>query len=603
VGDAALHGTGIGTAFHIATNVPVVAYQMLPYGGGSARVTAATLLLPTNVWDTNYVAANAYKAASLITTDRAYPTLEIVAQQDQADSESMGVRTGKEPARSGRISAYMTKPYSVGGTPSDLDASPGWAPRPTRALILRDLDEFSRASAGCAVFLDARADKSPLEVRTMKAVTLRSLPLRLSLVAALAACGNSNDKPAGEAPGNDGGDAGPVTVGSVRDAGDGGGSLDAAGEPADGGPPSSRPDAEACNPMSCASGCCSAGSCVPAAAQNNAACGNGGATCQSCLPGAPCQGGVCQAGPTSGPTPAAPPFCSYNGGGGMSAAGTRLYYVGGADGEGLSLSAASVFDVARNTWTTLPPLLSARIGPAVVSDGDNRIYAIGGYVDSAPPVDESNPAEVFDPSADAWAGLPATPALDSFGAAVVGRDGKVYVVAHASTLAYDPAAGAWTSLPSPSTPRAGGAAAVGSDGRIYVFGGTTEATSGSGLWVPSASSDVFDPSTGVWSPLPPLSVARDGAAAVALPGGQIYIIGGVDGSGTGIASVEIFDVSTQSRSAGPALNQARGYFAAGLGKDGRIYVAAGVTTSGAYEVTVCTAEAYTPGGTSWLLGP
>ncbi len=37
-----------------------------------------------------------------------------------ADSESMGVRTGKEPARSGRISAYMTKPYSVGGTPSDL---------------------------------------------------------------------------------------------------------------------------------------------------------------------------------------------------------------------------------------------------------------------------------------------------------------------------------------------------------------------------------------------------------------------------------------------------------------------------------------------------
>jgi hypothetical protein len=39
-----------------------------------------------------------------------------------ADSESMGVRTGKEPARSGRISAYMTKPYSVGGTPSDLRA-------------------------------------------------------------------------------------------------------------------------------------------------------------------------------------------------------------------------------------------------------------------------------------------------------------------------------------------------------------------------------------------------------------------------------------------------------------------------------------------------
>jgi hypothetical protein len=82
VGDAALHGTGIGTAFHITTDVPVVAYQMLPYGGGSARVTGATLLLPTNVWDTNYLAANAYAAASLITTDRAEPTLAIVAKQD-----------------------------------------------------------------------------------------------------------------------------------------------------------------------------------------------------------------------------------------------------------------------------------------------------------------------------------------------------------------------------------------------------------------------------------------------------------------------------------------------------------------------------------------
>ena len=58
--DAAFHGTGVGTSFHIKTNVPVVAYQILPYGGGRARVTSATLLLPTNVWDTNFVAANAH---------------------------------------------------------------------------------------------------------------------------------------------------------------------------------------------------------------------------------------------------------------------------------------------------------------------------------------------------------------------------------------------------------------------------------------------------------------------------------------------------------------------------------------------------------------
>jgi hypothetical protein len=62
--------------------VPVVAYQMLPYGGGSARVTGATLLLPTNVWDTNYVAANAYSEWALTADDRGEPTLAIIAQND-----------------------------------------------------------------------------------------------------------------------------------------------------------------------------------------------------------------------------------------------------------------------------------------------------------------------------------------------------------------------------------------------------------------------------------------------------------------------------------------------------------------------------------------
>ncbi len=66
-GDASLHGTGKATAFHIKTNVPVVAYSMLPYGGGSARVTGSTLLLPTNAWGDNYVAVNAYEKPTAFT--------------------------------------------------------------------------------------------------------------------------------------------------------------------------------------------------------------------------------------------------------------------------------------------------------------------------------------------------------------------------------------------------------------------------------------------------------------------------------------------------------------------------------------------------------
>ena len=77
--DGGISGTGIGDAFHITTDRPVVAYQILPYGGGSSAATSATLLLPTSVWDTNYVAINAYPASQIAP---AYPSLNVLAHED-----------------------------------------------------------------------------------------------------------------------------------------------------------------------------------------------------------------------------------------------------------------------------------------------------------------------------------------------------------------------------------------------------------------------------------------------------------------------------------------------------------------------------------------
>ncbi len=60
--EAQISGTGFGHAFHLTTDLPVVAYQMLPYGGGAAAATGASLLLPTSAWGDNYVAVSAYDA-------------------------------------------------------------------------------------------------------------------------------------------------------------------------------------------------------------------------------------------------------------------------------------------------------------------------------------------------------------------------------------------------------------------------------------------------------------------------------------------------------------------------------------------------------------
>lgn len=79
-GETGIAGSGIGSAFNIRTDRPVVAYSILPYGGGPSAATSASLLLPTSAWDTNYVAVNAYQKSAAV--PQAQPSLNILARED-----------------------------------------------------------------------------------------------------------------------------------------------------------------------------------------------------------------------------------------------------------------------------------------------------------------------------------------------------------------------------------------------------------------------------------------------------------------------------------------------------------------------------------------
>jgi len=73
-------------AFHIAASAPVVAYDEFPYGGALSFATSATLLLPTNVWDTNYIAVDGFARAGFANNLNEHvpfmqPFIQIVATQ------------------------------------------------------------------------------------------------------------------------------------------------------------------------------------------------------------------------------------------------------------------------------------------------------------------------------------------------------------------------------------------------------------------------------------------------------------------------------------------------------------------------------------------
>lgn len=99
--DAALHGTGIGNAFHITSDVPVVAYDIFPYGGGPSAITSATLLLPTTAWDTNYLAVLPWAAGQGPTSQ---PYVQVIASQDNTQvtiSPTTGIVGGPGVAATG----------------------------------------------------------------------------------------------------------------------------------------------------------------------------------------------------------------------------------------------------------------------------------------------------------------------------------------------------------------------------------------------------------------------------------------------------------------------------------------------------------------------
>ena len=160
--------------------------------------------------------------------------------------------------------------------------------------------------------------------------------------------------------------------------------------------------------------------------------------------------------------------------------------------------------------------------------------------------------------------------------ATVLLDGRVLVAGGnntsgnlASSEIYDPTTGKFTPAGSLVTARTRNTATLLPDGRVLVVGGSTCGGSCSSL----ATAELYDPTTGNFTATGSMGVARVGQTATLLANGRVLVAGG------GFASAELYDPTTGKFTPTGSLGIARGNNTATLLLDGRVLIAGGDTMS------------------------
>jgi hypothetical protein len=228
-------------------------------------------------------------------------------------------------------------------------------------------------------------------------------------------------------------------------------------------------------------------------------------------------------------------------------AGGRLLVAGGAGGSGDPVASVALFDPVSNLWSAGPALATARRLHTTTRLADGRVLVSGGLTTPtgpAPPVTPAavsaaalSSAEVYDPLANAWSTTPTGLHTPRFAhSATLLEDGSVLVAggtdregaggagrALSSTERFDPATGTWTAGAPMTEPRSGHQAVLLRDGRVLVVGGVLLT---GGRPVALAYCEMFDPTTGDWTPTGELGTPRAGHQATLLPDGTVLVTGG-----------------------------------------------------------------------------
>ena len=275
--------------------------------------------------------------------------------------------------------------------------------------------------------------------------------------------------------------------------------------------------------------------------------------------------------------------------------------IGGGETEEDLIAAAAILDPDTQLWTPLPAPSTIRIRPYLALLQDGRVISVGGleFDDDGFGFLPTRETEIFDPRTRQWQTAARTNnAKSEYMTLVAPQNGGAFIMHQASgdpdeILAeiYNPDADAWTVVSSMHCCRGRPMAVALSDGRVLVIGLTIGQINdfyglADGLLQgnpPKVSGEIYDPTTGIWTPTGDMSGIYFSALTL-LPDGRALASGGTtieDYKGRGesiLASrTEIYDPKTNAWTPGPDMAEPRFDYTATALPDGRVLIAGGIT--------------------------